>query len=232
VAHPATEREGTPEQRFRERESPSARARRTRVLLIRRSPRLQVAVGSVANPSRAPIARTMSALPSRARPNLKSSPRISEATPRPRTMTLSMKASACMRRSVSSKRRHRRRSTPASASSSIFSRSVVRRAGASSRCRYSRGSGSKVTSVLGRPCASACSRSCASTARCPRCTPSNAPIVATQGRWRERRPRRPRMSSMISDRAGLSSRAVYPRKQARPTRGPHSPPGTRGARRS
>src|SRR5207302_977588 len=111
-------------------------------------------------------------------PKRKSRPTSSQRVPSPRSSTSSTKRSAGSDAKRASKRTMCTRLMPVVASSSSLSRRRVRRAGAASREKNSRGCGSKVRTQE----ASFNSRAFAATrsmsARWPRCTPSKLPMVS------------------------------------------------------
>ena len=114
-------------------------------------------------------------------PKRKSSPTNSQRVCSCSTKRCEMNTSADVSAKALLKRSTITSSIPALSSNSNFSRKVVRRAGASSGEKNSRGCGSKVIAAVGRPsCCAAVDRAC-NMAWCPRWTPSKLPMVRARG---------------------------------------------------
>lgn len=173
---------GRPRRRSARCRSPSARAWRTRVLLTRTPSSSTVAAASTVNPcSRLAFTRKAKS-PERSQPKRKSSPTSRCRTASPSTRTWRTNSAADSSRKRRLKARQSTTSTPCPRSNSSFSRRRVRRTGAESGEKNSRGCGSKITTQLGTPSSSERSRRRARIAWCPRWTPSKLPMVATQPR--------------------------------------------------
>ncbi|MCY1438630.1 hypothetical protein D9M71_548380 [compost metagenome] len=138
--------------------SPAASTSRTRELLTRMPSITTVVAASTVKPSDSPALARKSKSPERSQPKRKSSPTSRWRTFSPSTSTWWTNSAAESSRKRRLNGRQRTKSTPCSRSSSSFSRSRVRRTGAASGAKNSRGCGSKITTQLGMPSSSERSR--------------------------------------------------------------------------
>ena len=113
---------------------------------------------STLKPWRRPAAWRNPKSPARSQPKRKSSPISRSLTPSPSTSTRWTNSAADNSRRRRLKARHRTMSTPSAANSASLSRRRVRRAGAVSGPKNSRGCGSKITTQLGTASSAARSR--------------------------------------------------------------------------
>src|SRR6184192_766497 len=134
---------------------------------------------STANPSSRASRRTSSTSPVRPRPNPWSYPSTSSPIPYRARSTCRTNSSGARRASSPVNGSSSIRSSPSSASSARFSSGSVSSRGAAGGFTTSSGCRSKVTIRLASPRVRARRTISASTARWPRCTPSNVPTVAT-----------------------------------------------------
>src|SRR5467141_1814738 len=160
---------GCPSRRSARRRSPAPSAPRTAELETRSPSNSTSGIAASSSVAKSPARRA---------PKRKSRPTSSQRVPSPRSSTSSTKRSAASDAKRASKRTMCTRLMPVVAKSSSLSRRRVRRAGAASREKNSRGCGSKVRTQE----ASFNSRAFAATrsmsARWPRCTPSKLPMVS------------------------------------------------------
>ena len=159
--HAAADPVGPAEQPRRDREIAGSSAARTSELLTRSPSISKGGTSSTVKPSRFPRrAGSRSCLAAPRIVEVVTDDDVPHAEPRGEQVLLEAARADCRKLRV--EMQHTTRSTPYRASASSFSRSRVSRAGASAPSKYSRGVGSKVTTVAGSPSSSARRRSAAS----------------------------------------------------------------------
>ena len=134
-----------------------------------------------------PRSTRVAPVPVRPCPKLKSWPTTTWAAPSPATSTWSTKASGSRPARAASKGSTTTKSAPASPSSSTRRASGRIRGGASAGAKKRAGWGSKVSAPARAPRAPAWARAAASSAWCPRCTPSKLPMAIAGARGRSPR---------------------------------------------
>src|SRR5438876_873049 len=169
---------------------------------------------STAKPSSFARRRTRSRSPVRPRPNPWSYPSTSSCIRYCARSTSRTNCSGASRARAGVNGTSSTRSSPSAVTSSRFSSGSVSRRGAAAGFTTSSGCGSNVTTRLASPRAPARRTISASTAWCPRCTPSNVPTVATVPVMRS--PPRPAASASLP-------RARPPRRDGRPRTAPRFP---------
>src|SRR5262245_42361267 len=167
---------GWPSSRSARPKSPAASAARIAELDTRSPPTCTSGIASSSKPRFCSAEKS----PARRAPKRKSRPTSSQRTPSAFFRTSSMKAPTSSAANRASKRAICVRSTPAAASSSSLSRRRVRRAGARSGAKNSRGCGSKVRTQEDTESSRALAVTRSMSARWPRCTPSKLPMVSAQ----------------------------------------------------
>ena len=177
---------GWPSNRSTCAKSPCASAARTPDEEIRLLSSRTAGKTSTVKPNSLPASTSIARLPARFAPKQKSSPTISHFTCNPCTRTFSMKSRGDSAAKCALKCSTMTRSMPASANDCNLSRRFAMRVGAFdgspvSAAKNSRGCGSNVITAASMPRARAASRTCASNAWWPRCTPSKLPIVSAHG---------------------------------------------------
>ncbi len=164
------------------RTSPSARSSRTQVDDTRRSPSGRTSsTTSTVKPNVAPSAMSRSTSPAPRAPYRKSRPTSTAFASSVSTSTRSTNSVAGTDASARSNGSIRVASMPVVASSSSFWRTLTSASGHLSGASSASGLRSNVTTTARRSSAAAISRIRSITARWPRCTPSNLPIVTALG---------------------------------------------------
>ncbi len=150
-----------------------------RVLEMRSPPSSTGSIASARKPDCAPCACSSARSPPRAWPKRKPGPtQTSRAASRPTSVSCT-KSAASIAASARLKRSRPMPSTPSARSPSILSCASISRGGFSPRANSSRGSGSKPSATAGTPNVRARATARPTSARCPRCRPSKAPMQTT-----------------------------------------------------